>query len=229
MKFRVKNVAEATCQIETLTANAGGFVTHSGLNSVTDYQSVTPVSADSSIESLQFTVTNDITLRIPNHQLDTTLKAIAALTEYLDHRNINADDVALQIKANALAVKRNRQFQTPGKIKVSGETAVDLQKDADDAGTATLLLRDQISYSTVTLSIYQRQQTKTWLVANDKAQKPYQPGLASRLWDSVKTGWYLVEELIVILARLWLLFLIAILAYLLFKRYKKQGRIVPKT
>lgn len=228
MKFRVQDVAGVTYKIEALTATAGGFVTHSGLNSSIDNQSVTSISADSSVETLQFTVTNDIILRVPNNQLDTTLKAIAALTEYLDHRNINADDVALQIKANEKAVKRARLFTPAQKGRTLSQTAIDLHKEADNADIATQSLHDQVDYSTVTLSIYQRQETKRWLIANDKGITPYQPGLALRLWDSVKTGWNLLEELLALLTRLWLFILLAIIGYIFFKRYKKQGRVLPK-
>lgn len=229
MKFRVQNVTGATYKIETLTATVGGFITHSSLNSNIENQSVTTISADSSVETLQFTVTNDITLRVPNNQLDTTLKAIAALTEYLDHRNINADDVALQIKANEKAVKRARLF-TPGQSgRTLSQPAIDLQKEADAADIAIRSLHDQIDYSTVNLSIYQRQETKRWLIANDKGIAPYQPGLALRLWDSVKTGWSLLEEVLVLATRLWLLILLAILGYIFLKRYKKQGKAFPKT
>lgn len=228
MKFRVQNVADVTYKIEALTANAGGFVSHSGLNSIIDDQSVTSVSADSSVETLRFTVTNDITIRVPDERLDTTLKAITALTEYLDHRNINAEDVALQIKANEKAVKRPQLFTARQKGSTLSQTAIDLQKQADDADIANLSLRDQIDYSTVTLSIYQRQETKRWLVANDKGITAYQPGLALRLWDSVKIGWHFIEEILVLLTRLWLLFVLALLGYWLYKRYKKPGRISSK-
>lgn len=228
MKFRVQNVTEATYTIENITANAGGFVTHSGLNSLIENQSLTSVSADSSVETILFTVTNDITIRVPNNRLDTTLKAIAALTEYLDHRNIHAEDVALQIKANEKAVKRPQLFKAGPKGSTLNQAATDLQKEADDADISTLSLRDQIDYSTVTLSIYQRQESKRWLVANDKGITPYQPGLGLRLWDSVKTGWYLAGELLVQLTRLWLVFLLAALGYICFKKYKKQKRIGAK-
>lgn len=228
MKFRVQHVTEATYAIEAITANAGGFVTHSGLNSVIDNQSVTSVSADSSVETIKYTVNNDITIRVPNNRLDTTLKAIAALTEYLDHRNIHADDVALQIKAKEKAIKRPQLFTTAQKGNTLNQAAIDLQKEADEADIATLSLRDQIDYSTVTLSIYQRQESKRWLIANDKGITPYQPGLGLRLWDSVKTGWYLAEELLVQLTRLWLVFLLAVLGYICFKKYKKRNRVSVK-
>jgi hypothetical protein len=228
MKFRVQNVTDVTYKIEALTSSAGGFVTHSGLNSIIDGQSLTSVSPDSSVETLRFTVTNDITIRVPDEQLDTTLKAIAALTEYLDHRNISAEDVALRIKANEKAVKRPQLFTAGHKSSTLSQTAIDLQKQADDADIANLSLRDQINYSTVTLSIYQRQETKRWLVANDKGITAYQPGLALRLWDSVKIGWHFIEEVLVLLTRLWLLFVLALLGYFLFKRYKKTGSINSK-
>ncbi len=229
LKFMVPQVEQATYEIEALTRAAGGFVTHSALNSITENRELTPVSRDSSVESLRFTVTNDITIRVPANRLDTTLKAIAALTDYLDQRNIEANDVALQFMANNQASARPQLFAATKNSSKTGpsQQTLNLRKEADAAVIANLSLRDQVSYSTVTLSLYQRSQVKHWLVANDKGITAYQPGIGTRLWDSVTWGWNLVEELMVQLTRFWLLFLAGLAAFLLYKRYK--GRTSPKT
>ena len=228
LKFRVQQVEQATYQIEALTHAAGGFVTHSALNSITENRELTPVSRDSSVETLRFTVTNDITIRVPSNRLDTTLKAIAALTDYLDQRNIEADDVALQVMANNQAATRPQRFATTRNTTKAGlsQQTLDLQKEADAAAIANLSLKDQVSYSTISLSLYQRSQVKHWLVANDKGITAYEPGMGARLWNSITWGWSLVEELIVQLTRFWLLFLAGLVAFLLYKRYK--GRVDPK-
>ncbi|PSK94493.1 DUF4349 domain-containing protein [Taibaiella chishuiensis] len=229
LKFRVEQVEQATYEIEALTRAAGGFVTHSALNSITESRELKPVSRDSSVESLRFTVTNDITIRVPSTRLDTTLKAIAALTEYLDQRNIDADDVALQLMANDRTTARTQLFAANRHTKYPklSQQALDLQKEADAAAIANLSLLDQVSYSTVTLSLYQRTQVKHWLVANDKGIAAYEPGIGARLWNSVTWGWRLVEELVVQLTRFWLLFLAGLAAFFLYKRYK--GREALKT
>jgi len=97
LKFKVKNVIKSTYDIENITNRQGGFVTYTNLTSDIDRVFITTVSADSSLESTYYTVTNTVTLRVPNTKLDTTLREIARNIDYLDYRVIKAEDVALQV------------------------------------------------------------------------------------------------------------------------------------
>ncbi len=83
LKFKVKSVIKSTYNIEEITSRQGGFVTYTNLTSSIDKITPTAVSADSSLETTQYTVTNSITLRVPNIKLDTTLKEISKNIDYL--------------------------------------------------------------------------------------------------------------------------------------------------
>ena len=72
MKFRVKDVWRATIAIEDITADFEGFVTYTKLASNIENRETTPVSADSALETIHFTVNNKIILRLPNTKLDST-------------------------------------------------------------------------------------------------------------------------------------------------------------
>ncbi len=93
MKFRVNNVIKSTYKIEEITAGFDGFVTYTNLASEMDNQTIVPISADSSLETIFFTVSNTFTLRVPNTNLDSTLRTFARLIDYLDYRTIEASDV----------------------------------------------------------------------------------------------------------------------------------------
>jgi len=60
MNFRVKRVAKATYQIEEPTANFDGLVTYTLLNSRIDNTSAIAVSADSILETIYYTVANEM-------------------------------------------------------------------------------------------------------------------------------------------------------------------------
>ncbi len=231
MKFRVKDVAQATYRIEELTRSVNGFVTYTQLESTADEKSIKPISADSALETLHYTVVNNMTIRVPNTKLDSTLQAIAGLVDYLDYRTIKAEDVALQIKANektqTRAANNNRNIRTAidNRGKKLNETttaenlATDRQKEADDAEIANLSLRDQVSYSTVSLSLYQRAETKCWIIPNQDNTDDYRPGFGLRIAEALKTGWHLVQDLVVLLTRLWLLLLLLFLGIFLYRKY----------
>lgn len=102
IKFKVKDVVSTTSIIESICNTQGGFVTYSNLVSNINNKTSIAVSVDSSVETNYYSVSNSIIIRVPNNKLDTVLKAIAINVDYLDHRIIKADDVALQIFTNKL-------------------------------------------------------------------------------------------------------------------------------
>lgn len=237
MKFRVKDVVSATTQIEQITKQNHGFVTYTNMESTMENQKVIQKSLDSSLESIQYTVVNDITLRVPNATLDSTLYAISTLVDYMDHRIIKAEDVALQIKANQKTERRatentQRIQQTidnkSGKVKeaVDAEmTAMNQRENADNAALSNLSLKDQVEYSTVSISIYQRTETKYWNIINDN-NSIAKTAIGIRLWDSIKTGWYFMEDLFVGILNLWIVFVFALIGFWIYRKYFRKKPIL---
>jgi hypothetical protein len=236
MQFRVKNVLQATYSIEEIAKQFDGFVTYTHLASTINKKTVTPVSVDSSLETLYYTVDNDITLRVPNTKLDTTLKTISLLIDYLDYRTIKAEDVALQMLTNKLAQDRanksskriegdiDEQGRKLKKTTVAEELLNQTREQADAAKIANLTLQDKIKFSTITLNIYQRQTIKRELIANDKNIDAYTPGFGTQLGHALKWGWHLLEEVIVFVVRLWGLVLLGLFAYLIYQVFLRNNK-----
>jgi hypothetical protein len=234
LKFKVNSVIKSTYNIEEITARNGGFVTYSNLSSNIDNATTTAVSADSLLETTYFTVNNSMTLRIPNTLLDTTLKQIAANIVYLDYRIIKADDVALLMLSNTLAQKRAARAEErlskaiDEKSKKLNETtrAEDLllsrQDMADHARISNLSLADQVNFSTINLNIYQRQTIKRELVATNKDITAYEPGFGKKMVEALKTGWKVLEAIILFLTNLWAVFLVGLAIYLVYRWLKAR-------
>ncbi|MEO8720804.1 MAG: DUF4349 domain-containing protein [Ginsengibacter sp.] len=231
LKFKVKSVVNATYAIENITNQFGGFVAFTELNSNIDNTTTTTVSADSSLETTYFTVANTMTLRVPNTQLDTTLKSIATFIDFLDYRIIKADDVALNLLANKLTQDRTKKTEkrlttaidNRGKKLKETTAAEELlsgkQEQSDNAKISNLSLQDQVNFSTITLSIYQRQAIKRELTSNNKNIDEYTPGFGSRIVDSFKSGWEILQNIIIFIAQMWGLILVAVVVYFLYRRF----------
>lgn len=231
LKFKVNDVIQSTYDIENITTRFGGFVTYTHLASNVNAVTLTPVSADSSLESTSFEVVNTITLRIPNTQLDTTLKEISHNIEFLDFRTITADNVALQILANKLIQKRAAKNESRLTLAIDGkgrklhettdaeELLMSRGEQGDNALLSNLSLADQINFSTVTLAIYQRPSVKRELISNGKNIEAFQPGFGSKIGESFQIGWMGVTEFIVALATLWPLIALTILVYFLYRKF----------
>jgi len=224
LKLRVKDVRQATFSIEDIVSDFDGFVTYTKLTSNIDRKTNVRISADSSLETLYYTVRNNITIRIPNTQLDTTLKQIAHHIDYLDHRIIVADDVTLKFLANKLDRKR---MTTHGKRLAKGidntgkklknivqaeEALADKQEELDATKLANLKMRDQMEYSTIRLYLYQRQATKRDMVANDSNIDAYEPGFMVKAKESLITGWRMLEFILLFLLKIWVLLALGIIS-----------------
>ncbi|HMK04068.1 MAG TPA: DUF4349 domain-containing protein [Ferruginibacter sp.] len=229
LRFKVKSVIKATYDIEEITSRQEGFVTYTNLASNINNVVTVPVSEDSSVETTYHTVINDVILRVPNTRLDSTLKEISRSIDYLDYRVIKADDVALQVLSNNLAQKRAAKNETrlTNAIERNGKKLDQIMdaeeimsakhEAADNSTISNLSLADQVAYSTVNLSIYQREIFKKEFIPIDKKVVPYEPGFGRKIIGSLKFGLDMLEELVVFIAKLWWIILFGFTGYLVFR------------
>lgn len=233
VKFKVKNVAKSTYAIEDATTKFGGFVTYTNLQSNIHSEDRTKVSQDSTLVTTKYKVDNNITIRVPNTKMDTVIKTIAKQIHFLDYRIIKADDVSLQMLSNELAQKRSNSSEkrlanaidSKGKKLnqvVKAEETLDAKKEQNDASKLqNLSLQDQVNFSTLTLNIYQDESIKQEMVANEKSINAYRPNIGLQIWDSIKTGWFMLENIISFVVVLWPFALIGFLGFLGYKKFLK--------
>ena len=234
VKFKVKNVAKSTYAIEDATTKFGGFVTYTHLQSNIHSEDRTKVSQDSTLVTTKYKVDNNITIRVPNTKMDTVIKTIAKQIHFLDYRIIKADDVSLQMLSNELAQKRSNSSEkrlanaidSKGKKLnqvVKAEETLDAKKEQNDASKLqNLSLQDQVNFSTLTLNIYQDESIKQEMVANEKSINAYRPNIGLQIWDSVKTGWFMLEHIVSFIVVLWPFALIGFLGFLGYKKFLKK-------
>jgi hypothetical protein len=231
LKFKVKSVIKSTYDIEDITTRIGGFVTYTNLTSDASSTETKEISSDSSIIVTHFVVTNSIIIRVPNTKLDTTLKQISRNIVYLDSRVIKADDASLQLLSNNLTIKRSDKNEARLKNAIDNrgkklnettsaeELLLNKQEQADNARIANLSLKDQINFSTITLTIYQNEGVNYEKIASEKNSKQYEPSFGFRILDSLSYGWSIFENIIVFLLNLWGLVVIGVLGFLGYKLY----------
>jgi len=234
IKFKVKNVVKSTYAIENATQKFGGFVSYTNLQSTINNQIKTKISQDSTLETTKYTVENNITIRVPNTQLDTVIKTIAKQIEFLDFRVIKADDVSLKLLSQQLSKKRSastekrieKAIDSKGKKIndiVEAENTLANQKEANDNNTIeNLSLQDQINFSTITLQLYQNETVKQEIIASEKDSSSYKPNLGIQILDSLKTGWYILETIFVFMITIWPLLLIGFGGFFLYKKHGKK-------
>lgn len=231
VRFEAENVARSTTNIEDVVNSCGGFISLSGLESETYGKETKEISKDSLLEITSYRVISHMVLRVPSTSLDTVLKAIAKEVKFLDSRSIKSDDVSLAMLSNKLAIKRLAKYGNSAKTRVTssglaGTTSVDVQdaildkqEQSDNTQVNQLSLEDQVNYSTVSLEMYQQQQLRKVMIENDRNNDRYEPSIFYRIWDSLVTGWKILENIVVGLLRIWPVILIIVAAVFAIKRY----------
>ena len=234
LKFRVKNVYRSSLEIEKITAAYDGFVTYTNLSSTIDRKEITPISADSSLETVYYDVVNEIIIRVPNYNLDSTIRHIAPLIVYLDFRTITANDVSLLLAANNMVQSRitkhtNKLSQISNQKNIKDTDNVKIedkiyerQAELEKVKMDKMKLMDDINFSTIKIYIYQRQTFKRELIENDKNIKAYKPGLWTDIKDAVVFSYNILIGIILFIIRMWAIWLIIFVGYILVKMYLKK-------
>jgi hypothetical protein len=215
LSFKVKDVKTATFDIERIVNEHRGYVTSSVLESDVSYKTSTRVSKDSMLDIINYKVHNNIILRVPNTELDKTSTEISALIDYLDYRKIKAEDVTKNFQTAKLSENRfvNHKKRVEKNIDAKGkkldqmaEAENDLlvkQEWADNTKINTMELAHDVSYSTVSINIYQKETTKKEAYAYTLPAEPYTPNFGSKFLTSLSDGAAIFGEIILFFVKLW--------------------------
>lgn len=208
--FKVKDVKTATFDIERIVNEHQGYVTTSDLQSTVNYKNDIRISNDSMREIKNYTVHSDITIRVPNDELNKTLSEIAVLIDYLDHRVVKADDVTKQLSAADLWQQRfanhQKRLEKGKKLNTTVEAEDDLyakQATTDDVKLNAQELKHDIAYSIVNISIYQKETTKSETYAYTAPIEPFRPNFGSQLLTTLTDGGAVFGAILLFFIRLW--------------------------
>lgn len=229
LRFRVNNTVQSTLQIEDIVARNGGFMVGSNLSTALELRQTTVVSADSALETTRYSIHSQLVIRVPYRMLDTTLRSIGRLSDFLDHRNVNAEDVGLQMLDQSLTRLREGIYQDDleaseaSKMQPKPERARESRAASDQARIETLKLEDAIRFSTIRVDLYQLPQIRRTMVANVDVPTP-QPAFAIRFGAALSAGGEILLIILMGIVHLWGVILLGVLGYFTWKWLQKRPR-----
>lgn len=225
LKFKVKDVAQATYSIEAITRSLGGFIESSTLQNTVSDQTTTKISADSTLETTLYNTSCAITLRIPAYHLDSALTKIADFSVFMDYRKVTTTDIALTIMALKLDNQRYKKYESYVEKKAAKDSSTDelfaRAGHADAVKLEKMRVMDKVLYSTVVLDIYQPQGIQQNVIASP-TPKPYEPSFGSKVADSLVVGLDILVIIFLALLQLWWIGLIAAIVIPVVLYYKRH-------
>jgi hypothetical protein len=229
LKFRVKEVVKSTQEIEDITGKFGGYVAYTNLESQQVGSSIEPYGEDSLIEVSKYQLRNEMVLRVPNTRLDSLLREIGTLVDHFDYRKIEAGDVTLQYEMNKRTAVLDRRMggriedaiDSKGRRLYDITDAEDLVRSsstsADAADIDNLRLLNDVKYSKVTLSIYEKPNVMTSVVVSDAVYQKYKPSFGDRFVTAMERSWNFLLDILLFFAQIWFLPFVGLVVYLIYR------------
>lgn len=233
LNMEVKNVYESTRRIEEKAAQLGAYIENSQLETNILSEETYPTTKDSALEVRRYTVSNQMSVRVPQKNLSEFLNSLNDEIQFLDHRNITAEDISLEIYKSRLEEERSKS--TAGKLnQLSNEkgeiydrkssilAADNQQSNVIREKTERLKTYDKVAYSTVNLLISEREKIAETPVLNFKNyEQKYKPGFWNEAGNSLYGGFVLLLSLLNGLLYLWPFLFLLGLSYLAYKNLRR--------
>lgn len=235
MKCKVNNVLKTAQTIEDVVLLHGGYLTNNEYTTVSNYENEIQFKKDSLLKIMNFTPHSIITAKIPTQLLDSVLRKIIPLAEFVEYKKSNANNVKLELLANNLIVKRSKDAikdlnKTNHKQKVkepvnSVEYKYEKQTLSDETQLSNINLIDKVNYSQIDLELYQDASNLSKVVAVPPTIKAYAPNYGLRLVNAFVNGVKIIGEIILGLINCWGIIAILFLCfYIVNYFYKKQNK-----
>ncbi|TDQ06665.1 DUF4349 domain-containing protein [Pedobacter metabolipauper] len=226
MRFRVKDVQQTKEQLSSAVKTMGGTIAEFSIQSTIAETDKVKYSTDSLLELTSYHTEGLILAKVPSDQLDEFTNRVAKMALFVDNQSMKLDDQSISYLENNLknqnrveAVAQLNKHATKKSNNV--ETSLYIKDDYVDKKIENMRINDKVKYSNITLNFYQANTIKSTLVLNDNLYD-YRPGFFKRLWLGIDNGWTIFKEFILAISNLWMLIVIGIAGYLMYRYFRKK-------
>jgi hypothetical protein len=207
LRLRVDDYAEARTEVTGLVGRFGAYV------------------AGEQEQRYPERVENTLTIRVPAARFDGLMEALLAVGDEVDARSVEVEDVTRQYVdlearlgarravAERLTALLARANSVEDVLAVQTQLA-QVQEGIEAAEAELRYLRNQVSLSTITLTLFE--ESATGVLAG--------PSFLSRLGDAFEAGWNGVKELALATVALWPLWVLVALAVPVARRLERRRK-----
>lgn len=223
IRFKVKSVQQTGLQIASLTKSCNGMVIRHTIGSSDKLSRTIHISNDSLMKVSAVNATAVMTVRIPPERVEEFVDHVSAMGVNIDSLNLNIENKTLDYLSARLKAKNKGTYiikQEAAKL-ADAEKILQEKDDLIDRHINSSRIDDSVKNSTITLFFYETNVIKKEIIANDDLSV-YDPPFLTRLTLALKNGWDLFIDLLVGLANIWILVLMGLAAWFVYKYHKKN-------
>ena len=234
IRFKVKDVRQATQQISKLTTLCGGMVMHHDMHSNIISQQSIDMPNDSVKKLTVYNSTADMTIKVPVEYVEVLMDSITQMGAYVDNRKMEVEDRSLDYLSEKLkSQNRIASVNQRRHIKLTqrgADSILQLKDDVVDRKISNMRTDEAAKFSVLNLNLYQNNTIAKEIVLSDDLSH-YNTPLGTRVGMAFSNGWHYFSAMIVGLLNLWVFLLIGALIWIgivIYKR-KKQNKAEPTT
>ena len=172
-----------------------------------------------------YKIENSLIIKVPVDQFDNAVVQLTDKTEKISQKKITSQDVTTEVidtKSRMESKKQVRlryidllkQAKNMEEILSVQSEINGIQEEIESAAGRIEYLGHSSTFSTINLTYYQ--------VLNSSAKDTDNPSFGTKLNNAFRTGWSWVGDLFVGLVSIWPLFLLALIAFIVYKKTKLQ-------
>ncbi|OJY90602.1 MAG: hypothetical protein BGP13_19445 [Sphingobacteriales bacterium 40-81] len=205
LQMRVKALQSATAAIQEAIRSSGGYI------------------ASASEIRLSDRLKSEMVIRVPREKFEELLNRLSGYADSVTQKSITSEDVTgeyIDTKARIQVKEKTRdqyfEFLKRAKsieevLKVQREIT-GLQEDIEAAAGRINYIQHQSAFSSIHLLFYQDIPVTT--------SPNISPGFGMEILNSVKTGWTIIQSLVIMLVSIWPIWLIGTGVWFIFRRRK---------
>ena len=229
IRFKVKNVQQASEKIAALTQSLNGMIIHHEMGSTESRSLDIRISDDSVMRVTSFNTTADMTIKIPSAKLEDFMNQITHMGIYVNNRSMDITDKSLAYLSSQLKLKSRTELvnqQKKGKVIIKKpEDVLLLKDDMVDQQIGDREIDDAVKNSIVTLSFYQSITINKEIIANDDPSA-YNLPFFKRLAMALENGWGLFTDFFIGLANLWVFLVAGAGVFIIIKQFRGKPALV---
>lgn len=223
LELKVKNVEASMRAVSNTAKELGGMVFHQNMVAEEGGRTELELSNDSVLIISATTPHANITARVPAHQLETFLYAVADLGYFTRNSQLNIEDKSLEYLHNFLKQQNRKEMLTTNAGGSKQPAALQTIQTKDEVAAQQIANRTidgDAAYSLVNLSLFQNPVISREVVSNSDLSA-YQLSFTQRLSGALKDGWVGFLNLVVALAHVWVLAVVGVGFYFIYRFYLK--------
>ena len=226
MRFKVKDVQQTSEAIASLTTSLSGIIMHHSQTTTIERSTDVPSTSDSVMRFSSYRTNSEMTVRVPSDKMEEFMNRVGHMAVFVNNRNMDIQDKTLDYLSSQLKVSGRNDIiaqQKAGKIKIKdiGDVLA-LKDDQVDKTIDNRRIEDAVKYSTISLDFYQNNTVAKELIVNDDPSN-YTLPFFRRLGNAFIGGWYIFDEMLIVLANIWVFILIVVAALFVYRHYKKKA------